>query len=380
LQQRDPLAARAGRPVTLLILAAAPVFAGMMAWFNHDDIEHPWLAVLSLLLTVAASVVFGVASSPLRAPLTRSALIASVSVAFGAFLAQVMALGADNAFLRDDWAALCLGFVVLAASPYRPRAELAGIGGIAAIAIAIVTLGQIGSFETVAPPSAFAIVAALPVVALSLAAAAFSSTINASLDEWDRNAAVAVSKLTENGTELIERSVQQDRVTLLNRQVVPFFTAVVEAGALTEADRERARQLSESIRAIMVAGVNTSWLDALVDEGRTRRGLDSTATEVGVLDPERRASEMSTAQRTAVRALLGAVFGDPSVIPDSVRLSLAGGRRHTEVVLTAALDGDDAPTTLAIEPYVAVLRVVFDALAVDVVGALLTVRFSYDHW
>jgi hypothetical protein len=143
---------------------------------------------------------------------------------------------------------------------------------------------------------------------------------------------------------------------------------------LSADDRDRALEISDTIRKLMVADVDRSWLEAVV-----RQAAGAAARPDAVRDPSRVASAMSTDQRTAIRALIVAIAGHPGFDPAafSVRMSDAGATAHG-IVRASFSPAEPAPRS-AFGPYVAVLRVAFVDLQVDLAPTTLTVRFSYDR-
>jgi len=75
---------------------------------------------------------------------------------------------------------------------------------------------------------------------------------------------------------------------------------VLERGAVTEQDRERARALAAALRAELIAEAEETWLERLV-RGRP----------IEVDDADRLAERLSLPQRTALRAMLDALLARP---------------------------------------------------------------------
>ena len=219
------------------------------------------------------------------------------------------------------------------------------------------------------PPILFALVSMTPILAMSLAAATFGRHLIAGLERWRRHAGRAASNFAEVNTDWIARSVQQDRVTILNQEIVPFFAAVLHKGAIDEDDRERARQIAEAIRAIMVAEIDRSWLDAILEqlEGRSAS------------DPARLAAQMTTDQRAAVRATLLALTGLTSYEAGSLGVALTRRGTLVDVFVSATLSNADSAARGEIAPFLAVLRIVFQDFRVAFSGPRLALRFSYEY-
>jgi hypothetical protein len=177
---------------------------------------------------------------------------------------------------------------------------------------------------------------------------------------------------------LIATSVRRDRITTLNREVIPFFSRILETGTITDADRDRASQIAQSIRSIMVAEVDRSWLEVLIEttggEGPGRSG----AAAAVIQDPERLASHMLVGQRTAMRALLSALREQQGFTRDDLDISITadGELCRVEVIARVAVDG--VPRA-AFAPYLALLRSAFDDVTMDIDPPSLWIRFSYEQ-
>ena len=373
VQQLDPLAGVNGRPVTVAGSIAIVGYAIVMTIFNRHDIDVPWLAVGAIGSLVIAVTLVSVASSPLRPPVSRTVHVVAVSLALLSMVLSAMSMLESNAYIQDDWGTIAVGAVCLILCPYRPPGEQVIAAVLASIFAGFVVLVQAQSLVTGIPVFATVVIALTPLLCMSLASAAFASIVLRMLRRWQSRANRAVRALADEHRQGITRSVQQDRVTILNRDVVPFFTAVLDQDELTDADRMRALEISDSIRASMVADVDRSWLEGVVLQA-SKGALGHT-----VVDPNRDASSMSTDQRIAMRALLVAILSHPGLMPDGFSIAITGaGSRAYGVVQASFLPADPAPRT-AFAPYLAVLRVVFADLQVDVAAASLTVRFSYDQ-
>jgi len=370
-QQLDPLGALTGRPITIAAAIIIPVFAAITTRVSRDEISSWPLVVAALVAITAAGVVLDYASNPLRAPFTLVMHSVVSGLASVAFLLSAFSMWDTNRYIRDDWGPIAIGLVLLSLSQYRPPKEIASTGLSLALFVGVVALAQEHSLVTGVAPIDYAIVAMTPVLALSLASAAFGQRLVDGIEAWRRRARRAATQFTDENSGWIARSVQQDRVTILNQDVVPFFADVLQKGTIDADDRDRARAIADAIRAIMVAEADRSWLDIIVDQS-----LGSTAT---VSDPQRLASAMGTDQRTAVRAVIVALTGHPAFDPQRFSLALTGHGAASHAVLHAGMQLSDNVVRSEFAPYFAVMRIVFSELRVEFSDSALTVRFSYDQ-
>ncbi|ROP78360.1 hypothetical protein EDF18_1008 [Frigoribacterium sp. PhB107] len=375
-QQVDPLGALSSRPVTALAAVAAVVYATASTVLTRDEIVMPAAAVGALAALVAAGVVLVLASSPLRAPLTRWSVAGVVALgALAAVLAAVASAG-HNSMVRDDWASLAVGLLLVGLAPYRPALDLVAAGLASAVVLTAIVLVEREAFLTDVPVLVFVVVAVTPVLALSLAGASFSAAFTTLVERWIAGASSARQASADEFRSSVARSVQQDRVTILNRDVAPFFGEVVAAGVVTEADVERARRISADLRSTMVAEADRSWLEQVLADPATR--VSGVVVDVG-----RAAGRMTAAHRTSLRALLVAFGESDAVLPDTVRIELEQGldaeEERVEARISVATASSESAVRHRFAPYLAVVRIVFDDLQVDPAPPLLTLRFSYDQ-
>jgi len=379
VQQLDPLAALMSRPTGYLAAVAVPGYAAFMSWQNRGQIENTLLAVVAVVLVLAAGIVLCVDTSPLRAPVSSRTLVVVVSVSMGALLLSSLSMWSTDAYIRDDWGTAVIGMYIVALAPYRPAKELATAGVLGAIFAALIAVVQAESFVTAVPPIAFVVVAVTPVLAMSLAAAAFTDVLVRSLDRWRVRARRAFTAMTDGSGESIARSVQQDSVTVLNQEVVPFFSTLLDGATVTAISRQRAREIAETVRSAMVADVDRTWLETVVAQASRRYQHGSEAVSGVVRDESRLAEQMSTDERTAVRALIVALHAHESFDARTASIDIDGRGAYCDVVMRARMDATDGTLRGDLAPFIAVARVMFSDLQLEHEHPYLTLRFSYEQ-
>ena len=378
-QQLDPAGTTGVAPVAIFLVTGAFLYAVLMTVRGRSEISVPLFASLALALLALAGLIIIAASSPDRAPLTARTHAVAHTVAMLAIICEAVGQSGSNSYVRDDWGPATLGILLVALGPYRPAREIAASGLLSAIVIGIITFLEVPSLVTPGPPLAFVALAVTPMLALCFSAAMFSNGVVASIEHWQKRANAASVSLVSEFREGIARSVQQDRVTILNRDVLPFFAEVLSRDTITDADRDRARAIADSIRQVMVEEVDRSWLESLVElTGVERLNRPGAAHEV-VDDPHRVASAMTLDQRTAIRAIMEAFIDIPGFTRDHVRMVLSDDGDRNHAVITAQLPATDFVIRSTFAPFLAVMRAVFTNLEVDFVQPELTLRFSYDH-
>lgn len=371
-QRVDPLGATGARPLTAAAGLAVLLLGLGATLADLDEVTLAAAALGAVALVAAAGLVLWLAASPARAPFSTSAVVGIVALGAAATTASTIATWGANVSVRDDWMPFALGVLVLGLAPYRRGADLLLAGGVLGLVVAVATLAQVPGFASPVPPGVFVVVAVTPVVALAVGGAVFSSTFVGLVGRWREQAQAQRRETTSALRGQVARSVQQDRVTVLNRDVVPFFADLLRRGAVTVEDLDGARRVGDSLRATLVAEADRTWLEALLASP-----LTSVAGDVD--DPAGAAALLPRERRTVVRALLVAL-GDSDVVDGrAVRVVVAADDARVRVVVTAPVTAPEPLVRARVEPWSAVLRVVFADARVDPPGASLTLRFSYDQ-
>ncbi len=378
-QQLDPVGSYGSRPITMVLslgILGVAIGATSMSW---SAVSSPVCAVLAVVATAVA--VGGVAfwSSPLRAPFRWSGFVVVMLACALSLVLSSVATWNRQTNVVEQWAPITVGLILVQLSSYRSARELTAatiLGGLLAAFVAVI---HPTSSHLMQPPLVIVLGAALPVVALGAGATAYSSVVVRSLGRWYAKSGPADGSASTAMKDRVVQSVQNDRVGILNDTVVPFFSALVARGEVTSDDRNRARVIASSIRSIMVADVDRSWLDSVVDEVAMQLGDDEVPGSEVVQDPHRLASGMTTEQRIVVRAVIIALFDHPGFDADGFALTIARDRGTAVVTLTAKLDLDESIPRSGLAAYLAVLRIAFGDLHLSFQRPTLILRFSYEH-
>jgi hypothetical protein len=366
-QQLDPAGSIGVRWATALFAVGALAYGCVMTYVARSQISSPMVAAIALALLAVACLVIIVGSSPYRAPLRGHVHFAAHILALGAYIAEVLSLWEANTRVRDDWGPICLGLLLVALSPYRPAREIVTSGVISAIFIGFVTLLQMPYFAHQGPSMVFVTLAITPMLALCFSAAVFSATALDALLRWQERARSASRTLVAQAQSVVARSVERDRVGILSQEVLPFFSDLLSREEITESDRARAAEIAASVRFLMVRDVDRTWLESL------------SAPSVLVDDIDRAAAEMTTEQRTAFRALLGALSEASIATEPSVHVVLARDTILCHGTITALLKPGATAGRSAFVSYFAEIRAAFDELHVEHDVTTLRLRFSYEQ-
>jgi hypothetical protein len=285
----------------------------------------------------------------------------------------------ESSGLVEHWAPITVGVILVQLSSYRPARELIAATIIGGILSGFLTILHPESATSAIPPLVRTIDDILPLVALGSGASAYSLILVRTLGQWyagsgagDRASRVAMR-------DRVVRSVHDDRVSILNESVLPFLTVVMERDAVTDADRDRARTIASTIRSAMVADVDRSWLDSILDRLAADRSDRAVPGSEVVQDPHRAASSMTTEQRVVIRAVILALYDHPGFDSDGFAILITAHGAVASVTVTAKLDDDESVTRSDLAPYLAVLRIAFGDLHVAFQRPTLTLKFSYEH-
>jgi hypothetical protein len=383
MRRIDPLAALASFPLTVLSACAAPLTAVFLMLQHINDVDYPMVMIAALALVVVASALMVVqvtAANAVRSQFSTAAHAVIVGLVVVAATLAAFAQWRSNEMLRDDWGPLAVGILLLGIAPYRSIRSL--IIAAAASAVAIGTLAAVQAqtmhaevMDTAVPTMAYVVLAVVPVLALASGGIAYAMAAVQSRERWQRLTEEVARGNSSTLRDPIARSVQHERVTVLDREVVPFFSAVLQEDRITLADTERAQEIASTVRGIMVEEANRSWLHSAVDEISERAGVSPG----DVHDPRNLTDRMSFGQRAAVRALLDALFTHPGFQPAGFSAIAASSGSHYSVRITAVVHGKPRVLGRVAAPYLAVIRVVFCVLEVTMRSPNLTLRFSYEH-
>jgi hypothetical protein len=372
-QQLDPAAGYELRRPILLMLAILPVLLVTLAVVRFLNSSSPVTALVAIALVATACVVLVVVTSPSRAPVSRLSHMLVLALALAALLVDVAAGWSTDPNGRNNLIPIAIGVFTLVLAPFRPPRELA-VGGILT-AILVGAVAQLHAHVTPSTvlPGVHVVTWAGPVLALSLAAAVFGFSMLRELDRWRRKAATLRLHTSPVLRQEMSRAVQRDRVSVLDREVVPLFSRVLERGEVTEEDQRQARAIAESIRTIMVADVDRSWLES----GLARHLPGGVGDQSPVVDPNHIAPTMGLDGRAAMRALLLELFRSPGFEPASLRIVFSEERGQVRVALDARVHLADRASRASLDPYLAVLRVLFPGMTLKIIPSSIRLEFMY---
>lgn len=349
-QEADPIGGITAAPIVAIGAALSVGAAVALTWVHRAEVVSPVAAVVAILLVAAAGTVAAISAAPSRAPFTAERLWLVVTLAVGAAIAEYTSTVGQNRYLYDDFGPAVIGMLILSVAPYCTWVSLALAGVLASIVLSILVVGASSYIAVDAPVGALVAVNASPVIALSAAAAGYAYAIIAETLGWQREANRAA---LQRDTELragIARSVQQSRVSVLGREVLPFLAGVMTAERISVAEADRARELAEELRRALRAGLESTWLDDLATNLRLSRGI-----ETFVDDPSGAADLLGDDQRSALTALI-TWLAEPAR-SERVTASLVSEAEGGRIVISA-VPAAHPPTKREIDRFIAVARAV----------------------
>jgi hypothetical protein len=354
-QQLDPLGGITARLIVIVAGTLAVVVAIVMTAAGIEQVSYPAFEFAALVVLVATVGYFMRFTSPYRAPFTRRSL---VIVFTGGLLAVVLNAAGQwgtNTMVRDDWGPTAIAIVIVCLGSYRTAREILTGSVIAAVIVGAVAALESGSLTTPVPIGVYSVVAASPVLATGIAAAAFSRTLVRFLTDWRAGLTPAVvppaSPVVASATS---------HLGYLEREVIPFLETVAGNGGIGPDDGPRARVLSRELRVLMVLDAEQSWAAQLVDT---------------LHDPEGLARQLDPAQRGCLRSIAANVRNSRVFVPGTMRLELERNNGRIVGEFTVGLVAGSNPR-IRLAPFVAVARSAFEEAGGTFAPARFCLRFA----
>ena len=335
LERLDPLSAAAARPVTTgaaILALSVPVFTVITRSF---EVAQPAWFVVSMIALIGA-VWLMLDRSRLSRPVWRapSAQVLQLLLIVMA-IASVLSTFEANRMLRDDWAPLVTGIMLIALTPYRPAREIALWAGVHTLVAAVLGMVQAPWAVTDVPTLTYAVTGSLPVAVMGFAAAAYARSLNGSIVRWQTRAWMVADDTARRQRGGVARSVQQQRITTLNQEVVPYLSRVVDAGELTDDERDHARRLADEIRTLLVATIDRGWAETLFDDLVARHPRLTMVARAD--DPDDVGAAATLEQRTLLRAIAELSIRRLSASELDLQLRAPEGRLQVRWVISSPL-------------------------------------------
>ena len=368
-QEADPIGGITAAWIVTIGAALALGTAIVQTIAHWHEVGSPIAAVIGVVLVAAAGTVAAVSAAPGRAPFTTERLWLVVGLAVAAAVAEYISTIGANRSIYDDFGSFVIGILILAVAPYCTWLSLLVAGVLSAAVLSVLVVGSALATHVDAPIGSLIAVNAAAVLALSAASDGYSYAIVDETLAWQREANRAALQRDADLRAGIARSVQQSRVSVLGREVLPFLAGVMTADRISVADADHARELAETLRHALKAGIESTWLDDLAANLQLTRPVD-----VVVDDPAGAADELADEQRSALTALLSwlSESGRTSAIEVAVTLDPP---RHR--IAIRGVKGASPPTRRELDRFAAVARAVALRPQVTVTGENVNVEVTH---
>ncbi len=368
-QEADPIGGIAAAPIVTMGAVVAMALSLALTISHWHEVVSPVAAVTALALVGAAGIIAAVAAAPSRAPFTTERLWLVVTLAVGAAIAEYVSTVGNDRIVYDDFGPIVIGALILVLAPFCTWRSLLLAGVLASVVLSVLVIGSPNTVEPSAPLPALVAVNCAAVLSMSAAAAGYSYAIIDETLAWQRQANRAALHHDAELRAGIARSVQQSRVSVLGREVLPFLAGVMTADRISVTDADRARELAEALRRALKAGLESTWLDDLAANLQLARDID-----VVVDDAMGLAAELGDDQRAALSALVSWLAEGDRAVEIRVGISSDGIARRIAV---AAVAGASPPSRRDLDRFAAVARAV--AMRADVAITRENVAVEFSH-
>ncbi|WP_173922352.1 hypothetical protein [Agromyces sp. Marseille-P2726] len=368
-QEADPIGGITAAWIVTIGAALALGTAVVQTVAHWREVVSPVAAIIALGLVAVAGIVAAVSATPQRAPFTTERLWLVVGLAVAAAVAEYVSTIGANRMLYDDFGSIVIGMLILALAPYCTWLSLLAAGLLSAAVLSFLVVGSAMATAVDVPIASLIAVNSAAVLSLSAAAAGYSYAIVDETLAWQRKANRAALQRDAELRAGIARSVQQSQVSVLGREVLPFLAGVMPADRISVDDADHARELAETLRHALKAGIESTWLDDLAANLQLTRAID-----VVVDDPSGAADDLASDQRSALTALLSWLSDSGRTTAIEVVLAIDPPRHRITI---RAVNGAAPPTRRELDRFAAVARAVALRAEVALTGENVKVEVTH---
>jgi hypothetical protein len=365
-RQDAPIVAGALHPLLIVSAIAMTLLALYRTATAGDSLSRPEFAIAAVACVVLAGILVIVATDPARPPSGRVAFGVAVAAAVTADVLSALSGWGASAVLWSAWEPLVVGLVILCFSMFRAGRELAVATVLAAAVVGGTSALEAPHLPDLVSPITAAVISATPVVLFGVLASVFSYRMSLALARRAEAAARAEQGLARRVRIRVRELLRESGRAGLSAELVPFFTRVLESGAVTDADVGEARRLSAVLRSEILATAGLPWLARLV-RAHPRRlivhdGVDLSET-------------LAVEQKVALRALLTTLMANDDVRGAmEVRLTDVGG--HRSVFVLVPWSGSEAAGRRALGGLLTVMGAAYGRAQVTVADGALRLLFA----
>lgn len=356
----DPLSWFTGPLVPLSFAFLGLAYGLVLAALTWNQTGAPWLQLVAAVLCASSGFAVHVATRPIRGDLSWfTAALTLVPATAGMIVSAIgysFLPGPEGSSFSVEmwWASGAFALMIASLGPYVPVRQILVLGGSATVLAGLVSLlivhpatdrwGHIGTAVIIVYP---------PVLGL-VATAVFSFSVVSTMIpmlESPSRIVVAGQTVRDAAAEHIERVT----IARLTARAAPFLEGIADAGRITPTDRALAGQLARRLRDELVTQSNLTWLDSIASESR-----------LVVVDPDRLAHRLNSAQRTAMRGMLRAIIDTPGIDSGSLMVELREAPDGaTAVALSLDMALPEGRRVMHLAPYYLTLRTAVEDLTID---------------
>ena len=330
----DPLSWLAVPNLPLAAMTITVLYGATTLVTDAHDGGNRAAQALGILLAALGMLWVHLSTRPRRGPLTWGRTVVAVALVGAGFLLSAVGYRGEAFALELWWAPLASSLLILGMAPYCGPLRIVGSGMGLVIAATGSAIVLDASEASAWPPAAILTLIVSPIVLATAGAVAFISTVTTRLTLWSERpwrehaGAQESAELAQTFDPVADEVDGQTSAQLT--EAVNLLGDILERGLITPADQQSAMFVASRLRAELLASANDSWLERMA-RGRPLR----------VDDPDRLADRLGVPQRTALRALLDALFENPESGFISARIELKAPVEETIAVALRIL------TTLA---------------------------------
>jgi hypothetical protein len=339
MQQLDPLAEGTSWDVAIFISIVTWVYAVTASFLTYRSAVNQGFLIAALVTLTAAIAVHLWSSAPRHAPYTRLKYSVVVFLAITAGSFQIASDGGAVSSMFFHWGPISIALLFASASGYRslPDQYYAGLA-------AVVTMFAVLGLDSLHHPIPFGSiyfcvsgVALLAIVVLGQASYTFKAS--RMLMSWQKTVdetAVAPSQVSD-----------VDIVGPLTRQAREFLVEILDKGRISDADNQKAQQLSSSIRNELVMLSDQTWVERL---GATLH------------DPEKALTQLDLSAQSAIAALMTGL-GEAGITNVQLSVRVDPETRRLSCIVQGEHSSDSYPEAKMrtyISAFLRVMYVVFE--------------------
>ncbi len=350
----DPLSWFTGPLVPVAFSVLALIYGVILAFVTWGATPLPWLQLIAAALCTSTGIAVHFATRPLRRDLGWILGALTLVPVVAGMVVSAAGYAGSGLPVEQWWAPGALGLMIATLGPYVPVRQIVGLGGGATLVAVLVSRAIVHPRQDQWGPLSVAVIVAYPPVLSIIATSVFSYAVVKRMVRMLESP----SRLMVPGQALRDEAAEHiERVTIvkLTARAVPFLEGIAAAGRITPADRALAGQLARRLRDELVTQSNLTWLDSIASESR-----------LVVVDPDRLAHRMSSAQRTAMRGMLRAIVDTPGIDSGSLLVELRKAPDgSTAVAMSLDMALPEGRRIMHLAPYYLTLRTAVDDLVID---------------